>query len=222
VTSVKLRRGPCDDNRDFKPVTRKAHSIKPIKVGIGDRGYDDEKKNHEFLREELHADSIIPARYQDIPVWRTRGRYRKEMKRGYSRKKYHQRSKDETVFSVIKRTMGDEVRSVKTRAQNNEMRFRVMAYNAARIASLAYSLVRGFLLSRQKVNAGYQVGVIDLKEPDDVIKVRDQSTGTERWIDIFFTENLWSWSDFIKLRINMGDHEPTMEAAFALSVPSLP
>jgi hypothetical protein len=100
-----------------------------------------------FLREELHADSIIPARYQDIPVWRTRGRYRKEMKRGYSKKKCHQRSKDETVFSVIKRTMGDEVRSVKTRAQNNEMRFRVMAYNAARMVNLAYSLVRGFLLS---------------------------------------------------------------------------
>jgi hypothetical protein len=146
VTSVKLRRGPCDDNRDFKPVTRKAHSIKPIEVGIGDKGYDDEK-NHVFLREELHADSIIPARYQDIPVWRTRGRYRKEMKRGYSKKKYHQRSKDETVFSVIKRTMGDEVRSVKTRAQNNEMRFRVIAYNAARMVNLAYSLVRGFLLS---------------------------------------------------------------------------
>jgi hypothetical protein len=90
VTSVKIRRGPCDDNRDFKPVVRKAHAIKPIKVGIGDKGYDDEE-NHEFLREELHADSIIPARYQDVQVWRTRGRYRKEMKRGYSKKKYHQR-----------------------------------------------------------------------------------------------------------------------------------
>jgi hypothetical protein len=44
--------------------------------------------------------------------------------------------------------MGDKARSVKTRAQNNEMRFRVIAYNAARIASLASSLVRGFLLSQ--------------------------------------------------------------------------
>ena len=146
VTSIKLRRGPANDNRDFKPVVRKAYSVKPIKIGIGDKGYDDEK-NHEFLREELHAQSIIPARYQDVSVWRTRGRYRKEMKRGYSEKKYHQRSKDETVFSVIKRTMGDEVRSVRIRGQKNEMRFRVMAYNAARIASLAYSLARGFLRS---------------------------------------------------------------------------
>jgi hypothetical protein len=69
------------------------------------------------------------------------------MKRGYSKKRYHQRSKDETIFSVVKRTMGDEVRSIRTRAQNNEMRFRVIAYNAARITSLVYSLLRGFLQS---------------------------------------------------------------------------
>jgi hypothetical protein len=146
VTSVKVRRGPSNDNVDFAPVVRKAHSIKPIKVGIGDKGYDDEE-NHVFLREELHADSIIPARYQDVPVWRTHGICRKEMKRGYSKKRYHQRSKDETIFSVVKRTMGDEVRSIRTRAQNNEIRFRVIAYNAARITSLAYSLLRGFLQS---------------------------------------------------------------------------
>jgi hypothetical protein len=147
VVSVKVRRGPCDDGRDFKPVVKKAHAIKPIKVGIGDKGYDDEK-NHEFLRDELGAMSIIPARNEDVPVWRTKGRYRKEMKRGYSKKKYHQRSKDETIFSVIKRTMGDEVRSMKTRAQNNEMRFRVIAYNASRIADLASSLFKDFYRAR--------------------------------------------------------------------------
>ena len=146
VTSIKVRRGPSNDNRDFTPVVRKAHAVKPIKVGIGDKGYDAEK-NHELLRDELHAQSIIPARHQDVPVWRTKGRYRKQMKRGYSKKTYHQRSKDETIFSVVKRTMGDEIRSVKTRAQNNEMRLKIISYNAARIASLTYSLLRGFLQS---------------------------------------------------------------------------
>ena len=38
VTSVKIRRGPCDDNRDFRPVVKKAHAIEPIKVGIGEQG----------------------------------------------------------------------------------------------------------------------------------------------------------------------------------------
>ena len=149
VTSIKVRRGPANDNRDFTSVVRKAHAVKPIKVGIGDKGYDAEK-NHELLRDELHAQSIIPARQQHVPVWRTRGRYRKEMKKGYSKKKYHQRSKDETIFSVVKRTMGDEVRSVKTKAQNNEMRLKIISYNAARITSIAYSLLRGFLQSHMR------------------------------------------------------------------------
>ena len=69
------------------------------------------------------------------------------MKRGYSKKTYHQRSKDETIFSVIKRTMGDEVRSIGVKAQNNEMRMKIISYNAARIANLACSLLRGFLQS---------------------------------------------------------------------------
>ena len=82
VTSIKVRRGPANDNRDFTQVLRKAHAVKPIKVGIGDKGYDAEK-NHELLRDELHAQSIIPARQQRVPVWRTNGRYRKQMKKGY-------------------------------------------------------------------------------------------------------------------------------------------
>jgi hypothetical protein len=48
------------------------------------------------------------------------------MKMGYSKKKYHQRSKVETIFSVIKRAMGYEIRSVKTVAQNNEMRTKII------------------------------------------------------------------------------------------------
>ena len=110
IVSVKIRRGPCDDGRDFRPVVMKAHAIKPIKLGLGDKGYDAEK-NHVLLREELGAMSIIPARNEDVLVCRTKGRYRKEMKGGYSKKKYHQRSKVETIFSVIKRTIGDEIRS---------------------------------------------------------------------------------------------------------------
>jgi len=147
VTSIKIRRGPANDNVDFEPVVRRAHLVKPIKVGIGDKGYDAEK-NHELLRDELHAMSIIPTRQEGVPVWRTGGRYRKEMKRGYSKKNYHQRSKDETIFSVVKRTMGDEVRSVRAKAQNNEMRLKIISYNAARIVSLAQSLLRGFLQSQ--------------------------------------------------------------------------
>ncbi|MGC2597243.1 MAG: hypothetical protein WA395_03825 [Nitrososphaeraceae archaeon] len=52
-----------------------------------------------MVREHLHAFSIIPARYEHVPIWRTHGKYRKEMKRGYSKLLYNQRSKDETIIS---------------------------------------------------------------------------------------------------------------------------
>jgi len=145
ITSTKLRRGPNNDNIDFIPVAGKADSFKPL--GIADKAFDDES-NHVFLRDKLNALSIIPARNENIPVWRTKGKYRKEMKRGYSKRMYHQRSKVETIFYVIKKSMGDDIRSIKTKAQNNEMRFKIIAYNAARIASLAYSLFVGFLQGR--------------------------------------------------------------------------
>jgi len=145
ITSTKLRRGPNNDNIDFIPIAGKADSFKPL--GIADKAFDDES-NHVFLRDKLNALSIIPARNENIPVWRTKGKYRKEMKRGYSKRMYHQRSKVETIFYVIKKSMGDDIRSIKTKAQNNEMRFKIIAYNAARIASLAYSLFVGFLQGR--------------------------------------------------------------------------
>jgi hypothetical protein len=50
VASVSVRRGPRNDTIDFSPVARKAHSIRPIGVGIGDKGYDSER-NHVLLRE---------------------------------------------------------------------------------------------------------------------------------------------------------------------------
>jgi hypothetical protein len=79
--------------------------------------------------------SMIPPRMRDVPLWRTEGLYRKEMKRRFSQRVYGQRAKAETVFSVVKRTMRDEMRSVRTKGVNNEIRVRMIAYNAMRTAS---------------------------------------------------------------------------------------
>lgn len=86
VTSVKqAQERTCQLRQRLRPSSKKgALSYKPIRLGIGDKGYDDEK-NYGLLWEELHAMSIIPARNKDVPVWRAKGKYRKEMKRGYSK-----------------------------------------------------------------------------------------------------------------------------------------
>jgi hypothetical protein len=70
---------------------------------VCDKDYDSET-NHGLVREGLKAYSIIPARYPHVPLWRTHGNHRKQMKRGhYSKLLYNQRNDDETIMSVIKR-----------------------------------------------------------------------------------------------------------------------
>ena len=93
--------------------------------------------NHVIVREKLNGFSIIPSRYEkDAPIWKTRGKYRKEMKRGYSTILYNQRNKDETIVSVIKRLLGEHIVSSLIRMQNREVTFRGITYNVHRMINL--------------------------------------------------------------------------------------
>ena len=110
-------------------------NILPLFVVTADKGYDSEE-NHLLVREELNAFSIIPACYEHVPICRTHGKYRKEMKCGYSRLLYNQRNKDETIMSVIKRLFGEHLMSRLTRTQNRELSFRCITYNIHRLTNL--------------------------------------------------------------------------------------
>jgi len=50
----------------------------------------------------------------------------------YDEKIYHQRSKSETVFSVIKRMYGSWLRSRKLQSQKLEIAYKCLAYNLRR------------------------------------------------------------------------------------------
>jgi len=131
--SLKIRRSPKHDTVDFKPIMERASSIMPLSIVVADKGYDSEA-NHQLVREHLNALSIIPARYEDVPVWKTHGRYRKQMKRRFYRHLYCQRNKNETILSVIKRMFGEHITSRLVRMQNRELTFRVIAYNMHRLS----------------------------------------------------------------------------------------
>jgi predicted nucleotidyltransferase len=85
ICSIKIRRAPHarHDNIDFKPIITRTSEIKPIFVAVADKGYDSEE-NHVLVREHLKAYSIIHSRNMYVPIWRTHGKYRKQMKRGYT------------------------------------------------------------------------------------------------------------------------------------------
>lgn len=131
ICSLKIRRSPRHDTVDFKYVIGKSAMVKQLSMVVADRGYDSEA-NHEFVRERLGAVSIIPVKYKQVPLERTYGRYRKLMKQRFHTELYHQRNKNETVLSVIKRMFGEHVSSRRVRAQNRELAFRCIAYNMHR------------------------------------------------------------------------------------------
>jgi hypothetical protein len=71
-----------------------------------------------MVRLKLGAFSVIPIRNEDVPICKTYGRYGKQIKLVYSKTLYHQRNKDETIVSMIKRLFGEHIRSRHVRTQN--------------------------------------------------------------------------------------------------------
>jgi hypothetical protein len=148
ICKVKIRRTPAKhDNIEFKPIVTRIAKIKPLSVVVADKGYDSED-NHILVREKLFEYSVIPSRYENVPIWKTRGSYRKEMKRGYNKILYNQRNKNETIVSVIKRLFGKHITSRLIRMQNRELKFRGIVYNIHRMLNLI--VMRWILQSRKK------------------------------------------------------------------------
>jgi hypothetical protein len=143
ASTIKIRRAPTKhDNIDFKSIITRTSEIKPLSVAVADKGYDSEE-NHILVREDLKAYCVIPPRYAHVPIWRTRGRYRKQMKREYTKLLYNQPNKDETIISVIKRLFGEYVTLRLVRTQNRELSFRCIAYNTDRLTNLT-TIIDGF------------------------------------------------------------------------------
>ena len=68
IRTIKIRRPPArHDNIDFRPIITRTSDILPLSVVVADKGYDSED-NHVLVREELHAFSVIPARYEYVPI----------------------------------------------------------------------------------------------------------------------------------------------------------
>ncbi|NOJ29997.1 MAG: hypothetical protein DA328_07505 [Nitrososphaeraceae archaeon] len=95
--------------------------IKKISAAVADRGYDcDCDDNNVLVQQKLGWYSIIPARNEQVPIWKTFRGYRKKMKYGCNKLLYHQSNKDETIISVIKRLFGEHIISWLIRMQDGD------------------------------------------------------------------------------------------------------
>ena len=100
-------------------------------IVVLDSGYDSESV-HQMIHNENMV-SVIPTRNMTALISRTRGRYRRQMKREFDESLYHQRNKTETMFSVIKRRFGSEIKSYNDTMKTKESLYRALAYNCHRM-----------------------------------------------------------------------------------------
>ncbi|KXS46040.1 MAG: transposase, IS4 [Methanohalophilus sp. T328-1] len=94
-----------------------------------DKAYDSESI-HELTREKLGSIAIVPLRQRERKS--IKGHYRKKMLREFDDKIYSLRNLSETMFSVLKRKYGENLRARKYRNQVKEVKLKVVLHNLDR------------------------------------------------------------------------------------------
>jgi hypothetical protein len=91
-----------------------------------DKGYDSEDL-HRLIRHRLEAESVIPVRDRERKT--IHGRYRRQLARSLDRFRYHRRNLVETVFSVLKRRFGENLKARKYWYQIKEIKVKILIDN---------------------------------------------------------------------------------------------
>jgi len=132
ICGIRIRHRHRHDSVDFVPLLEQAVKLVPLSTVVAYRGYDSEQ-NHISTENLGIPCTIIRPKYETLQVWKTKGFHRKMMKRHFDWDSYHRRSKIETIFSVIKRMLGEHIMSRYILTQNRETMYKIIAYNCYRI-----------------------------------------------------------------------------------------
>ena len=136
ITAVKIRRKQRNENIDVNCLMRKTVKQLNLRYFLADKLYDSEK-NHE-LAEKYKARFIAPLRYRGkVPIMRTKGKHRKQLKRHFPDEIYRKRVLIESGFSSLKRKYGDVIYSKKFKSQKNELLCRVLVYDLEKLVNLS-------------------------------------------------------------------------------------
>ncbi len=135
ICAVVIQHHPIShDIKHFPQLFSQMVAITPMSVMVLDKGYDAEPI-HKMIRDE-NIISMIPVRGDNL-ISDTHGKYRKQMRRSFDEALYHQRNKTETIFSVIKRRFGSEIKSYSDMMKTKELLYRVLAYNCHRMCLIS-------------------------------------------------------------------------------------
>src|SRR5690606_4463188 len=123
ITAVRTRRGMGSDAPDFVPVLDEAMRRGRVKRVLADAGYDS-SSNHRHARSKGAVALIktgVGRPSSKPPACRHRRRMRWQLAGSQAGKPYGQRAQAETVMSMLKRNLGDALRSRSEGARQREM-----------------------------------------------------------------------------------------------------
>ncbi|MDI6720685.1 MAG: IS5 family transposase [Methanomicrobiales archaeon] len=129
ILAAAMTRHPISDVRMARNLLKESHRTRKAACYVLDRGYDAESI-HRRIREEMHAESLIPVRHRKRK--RIHGRYRRELAKIFDEKTYHRRNLVETAFSVLKRTLGESLKVRRYGHPVKEIKVKILIYNLDR------------------------------------------------------------------------------------------
>jgi transposase len=142
ITAVAVTKRNTQDSPFFAPLITKTTELFNVRRVMGDKAYSS-YANLE-LTVSKGAEPFIPFKSYATATSSSRTWNRLfaqfNLQREEFLKAYHKRSNVESTFSAIKRVFGDSVRSKTTRAQINEVLFKVLAHNIRCVIHTMYEL----------------------------------------------------------------------------------
>ncbi len=143
ISSVRIARYTGVRNCDFLPVLEESTQLAKVEFVAADKGYD-ANKNHEYVEKTLKAKSCIKIKVGKY--LKPTGLLRKRILKNFDDKTYHQRSKIETIFSMIKRKYGAAIKAKSEINQVQEGYHKVIAHNLDRLCKITLKvIIEGFI-----------------------------------------------------------------------------
>ena len=130
LLSQMARRGPWNDCAHLPALVQGASQQTRIGLVLADAEFDSER-NHTYIREQLRAQSVIPAK-RGKKTWRIRG-VRAEMRRAFPRQLYRRRALVESVFSSVKRKLSARAPGRTLRMQSRQALLLGLSFNLYRL-----------------------------------------------------------------------------------------
>jgi len=124
------RRGPWNDCANLPAVIGAAAEQTRIGLVLADAEFDSER-NHTYIRRQLGAQSVIPAK-RGKKTWRIHG-VRAEMRRAFPQRLYRRRSLIESLFSSVKRKLSARAPGRSLRTQKRQALLLGLSFNLYRL-----------------------------------------------------------------------------------------